>query len=204
MEGFLVIGFIALLIYVFYQHNSKTNLKDEVDRLADVLEITLTDSDRALEDHRSAERELAIVNAKLSVLKETTLTPENSVLRTEYQSKVFELAQGLSQSELDLDCMTKKFEESRGKQISERVRLGQVGENFAAFHDQFPYERKNVKALFQPIDLIYFGEDEIVFIDVKTGNAKLSTKQRRIRDTIQAGRVRFETHTLNEDGYKIK
>lgn len=204
MEVFLAVLIVAFVGYVIYNYQSKKALKDEVDNLGSILDSTITDNERNLEDHKAAELELKIVNAKLSVLKETTLTPENSIPKAVYQSKVFELSQDISTTQADLQIMTGKFEESRGKQISERVRLGQIGENFSCFHSQFPYDRKQVKALFQPIDLIYFGEDEIVFIDVKTGNAQLSTKQRRIRDTIRKGNVRFEVHTLNEDGYKIK
>ena len=39
-----------------------------------------------------------------------------------------------------LKDVTEKFEESRGKQISERVRLGQTAENFAAFFSEFPLQ----------------------------------------------------------------
>lgn len=204
MEVFLAVLVVAFIGYALYNNQSNQALKDENNTLAELISKSIIDSENDLADHRAAELELKIVNAKLETIKETTLTPENSIPKAVYQSKVFEMSQSISSTQADLQNMTHKFEESRGKQISERVRLGQIGENFSCFHSQFPYDRKQVKALFQPIDLIYFGEDEIVFIDVKTGNAKLSTKQRRIRDNIQAGRVRFEVHTLNEDGYKIK
>jgi predicted Holliday junction resolvase-like endonuclease len=75
-----------------------------------------------------------------------------------------------------------------------------VSENLAAFTDQFPYDRSKVKALFQPVDLIYFGEDEVVFIDVKSGASSLSTKQRRIRDNVNNGKVKFRVMRINDDG----
>ena len=36
----------------------------------------------------------------------------------------------------------------------------------------------------KPIDYVSFGDDEITFIEVKSGNAQLSTKQRHIRDLV--------------------
>ena len=36
----------------------------------------------------------------------------------------------------------------------------------------------------RPIDYISFGDDEITFIEVKSGNAQLSAKQRHISDLV--------------------
>jgi len=169
-----------------------------------MLVSAIKEHERELSDHKESTQELAIVTAKLQAYKQSTLTPDNSIPKSMHVEKVLELCGELSSVKSELVDITKKFEESRGKQISERVRLGQVGENFAAFHDQFPYDRKNVKAMFQPVDLIYFGDDEIVLIDVKTGAATLNEKQRKIRDNIVAGRIRFEIHRIDENGYTIK
>jgi predicted Holliday junction resolvase-like endonuclease len=50
-----------------------------------------------------------------------------------------------------------------------------------------------------PVDLVVFdGMDEdalreIVFVEIKTGaSATLSARERRIRDTVRAGRVRWQ------------
>ena len=201
MEVILLIGLAATLaVCSIYLYQSNKTIKEEASSLGEILNQTLLDSEQALNDHKDAERQLAIAHAKL----ETSLTPENSVPKEVYQSKVFELSQELQATQLMLKDTTKKFEESRGKQISERVRLGQVAENFSCFFEEFPYNRKETKALFQPVDLICFEEDEVIFIDVKTGNAKLSSKQRKIRDNIKAGRVRFEVHRLDENGYNVE
>ena len=37
----------------------------------------------------------------------------------------------------------------------------------------------------KPIDYVSFGDDEITFIDGKSGNAQLSSKQRQIRDLVK-------------------
>lgn len=204
MDVVLTLAGLALLFALYRAYTTYIRLQDEKSQLAELLDKTLTDHDRNLNDHLAAEQQLAIIKAKLETLQSSTITPENSIPKQVHIEKVLELSQSLVETRAGLDEMTKKFEESRGKQISERVRLGQVGENFAAFHDQFPYDRSQVKALFQPVDLIYFGDDEVVFIDVKTGGSNLSKKQRQIRDNIKAGNVRFEVHRLDENGYDIK
>lgn len=200
---YVLLGVTLLSLSIRYYYKSRS-LQDEVGSLGELLSETLQDSERQIEDHRSSERELSILKAKLEGLEQSTLTLENSIPKDVHIEKVLDLSNRLSSTELVLQDITKKFEEARGKQISERVRLGQVGENFAAFHDQFPYSRQNAKALFQPIDLICFEDDEIIFIDVKTGNSQLSTKQRKIRDNIREGNVRFEIHRLDETGYRVE
>lgn len=93
------------------------------------------------------------------------------------------------------DCMRELTEDNKkilSQKKSSEVRVGQIAENLAPFLKDFKYDPKTCHFLGQPIDYIVYSEDEVVFIEVKSGGAKLSTKQRRIRDNIQNGRVRFE------------
>lgn len=91
-----------------------------------------------------------------------------------------------------------------GQKKSSEVKTGQTVEQLIGFLDQFPYPNDEIKSLFQPIDLIVFREDEIVFIEVKSGEAQLSDKQRKIRKLIDEKKVRFEVHRVNGKGYVIK
>lgn len=205
MEVFLLAGLgVGLFIISIFLYTKNKNLNEEAGSLGEMLRKEISDNERNIEDHRATERELSIIKAKLETLEQSSLTPDNSIPKEIHVEKVLDLSNRLGATEMMLKEVTEKFEESRGKQISERVRLGQTAENFAAFFSEFPYNRKNVKALFQPVDLICFEEDEVIFIDVKTGGAQLSRKQRKIRDNIKAGKVRFEVHRLDENGYTIK
>lgn len=195
----LVCLFLAGFTY-FYHQNSK--LKSELKMSDQLLRETLISHERELEDHKESVQELAIVSAKLQTLKSSTLTPDNAVPKDMHVVKVLELSAQIAGLQTQLNDMTCKFEESRGKQISERVRLGQIGEQFAAIHENFKYDRKEAKAILQPVDFVCFEPDEVVFVDIKTGNAQLSTKQRKIRDNIRAGRVRFEVFRIDETGAK--
>ena len=87
---------------------------------------------------------------------------------------------------------------------SRAVVTGKVTEHLVPLMGQFPYNPKDVRFLGTPVDLIVFdGMDEddlseIVFVEVKTGaSASLSTRERRIRDAVRAGYVRW--HELRID-----
>jgi predicted Holliday junction resolvase-like endonuclease len=104
----------------------------------------------------------------------------------------------------ELLATEQKFEKLQHQKISADVKLGQRYENILPFMEKFPYKDDEIRGLFNPVDLIVFREDEVVFIEIKTGESQLSEKQRRIRDNIKAGRVKFETHRMNEKGVSIK
>lgn len=97
---------------------------------------------------------------------------------------------------------TRIAEEAR--QRSEAVLTGKIGEQFAPLWIGFPFDPGDVRFLGSPIDFVVFdGATDaragrasalrrIVFVDIKTGNARLTPVQRRIRECVEARRVRFE------------
>lgn len=100
--------------------------------------------------------------------------------------------------------LKEKFDKKVSGEKSEQVRLGHIGESLIPFLKEFPYNPKDLKALFQPVDYICFSPEEVIFLEVKTGDSQLSEKQRNIRNLINAGKVRWETHRINENGYLVK
>ena len=81
------------------------------------------------------------------------------------------------------------FSKLLSQKKSSEVRLGQITEQLAPFLNQFPYNPKECQFLGQPIDYIHFGKDAITIIEIKSGKARLSKKQRDIRDLVKAGKV---------------
>lgn len=82
---------------------------------------------------------------------------------------------------------------------SQSVVAGKATEHLAALLPDFPFDPRDARFLGSPVDLVVFdglsaGElREIVFVEVKTGpSAALSTRERRIRDVVSAGRVRWK------------
>lgn len=91
--------------------------------------------------------------------------------------------------------LNKQLKEFRSQKKSSEVRLGLIAEQLAPFLEGFP---KNgvIKFLGQPIDYIVFTEDSVVFVEVKSGEAKLNKNQKRIRDLVKEGKVSFQTFKI--------
>lgn len=83
---------------------------------------------------------------------------------------------------------------------------GQVAEQLAPMLPDFDYANADARFLGAPVDYVVFDglssadEDvEVVFVEVKTGKARLSARERRVKDAVKAGRVRYETLRLELD-----
>jgi predicted Holliday junction resolvase-like endonuclease len=82
-------------------------------------------------------------------------------------------------------------------QRSQAVTAGKVHEQLIPYLPAFPYNPKDVRFLGSPIDLVVFdGLAEgrirrIVFLEVKTGRSGLTSRERGVRDVIQAREVEW-------------
>ena len=83
-------------------------------------------------------------------------------------------------------------------QQSRAVRHGQIYEQLVPYLPDFQFNPKDAQFLGRPVDFVVFdGLDEgevrrIVFVEVKTGGSTLTTRERRVRDAIRAGRVEWQ------------
>mgnify|MGYP003289354773 CR=1 FL=1 len=102
--------------------------------------------------------------------------------------------------------ISKKVQAERNDAVkrSRAVIGGQVTEQLAPLFPDFPARYDEVKFIGKPVDFIAFkgleessdnGEkcyvDEVLFIEVKTGNSALSTRERAIKQAVDEGRVRY-------------
>lgn len=75
---------------------------------------------------------------------------------------------------------------------------GKIFEQLVPYLPDFPFNPADARFIGAPIDLVVFdglGEDrleEVVFVEVKTGESDLSTRERRVRDAIREGRVSWK------------
>ncbi|MBN1645643.1 hypothetical protein JW868_01235 [Candidatus Woesearchaeota archaeon] len=83
---------------------------------------------------------------------------------------------------------------------------GQFSEQLAPYLPDFPYSPSEVRFLGKPIDFLVFkGLDdkeieEVVFVEIKSGRTKqLSTVERRLRDVINAKKVKWEKYEVPDD-----
>ena len=80
---------------------------------------------------------------------------------------------------------------------SQAITAGKVHEQLLPYFPDFPYNPKDVRFLGSPTDLIVFDGlaegyvKRIVFLEVKTGGSGLTTRERSVRDAVQAGEVEW-------------
>ena len=82
-------------------------------------------------------------------------------------------------------------------QRSQAITAGKVHEQLIPYLPVFPYNPKDVRFLGSPVDLVVFDGlaagcvERIVFLEVKTGGAVLTHRERSVRDAIQDGAVEW-------------
>lgn len=85
---------------------------------------------------------------------------------------------------------------------SRAVLKGQVGEQMAPYFPDFPFNAGECRFIGKPVDFIVFHGinekevDKIIFVEVKTGDAKLTDIERKIKNAIDEGRVFWEEYRL--------
>lgn len=91
---------------------------------------------------------------------------------------------------------------SRSSEIQSRAtNIGFILEQLAPSLSSFRFACTDCRSIFEPIDYLIFeglceggNISRIFFADIKTGNGKLSLRQRRIRDLVAAKKVEFELY----------
>ena len=85
---------------------------------------------------------------------------------------------------------------------SRAVLGGQFSEQLAPFLPNFKFLPTECRFVGKPIDLIVFkGMDdkdinEVVFVEVKSGNAKLSENEKKLKEIIDQKKVRWEEYRI--------
>jgi len=138
---------------------------------------------------KESEYRLSIESLKESFEHERKSIEEKKV-EIQTKEKSFEIAVAKLTEDLEEQKQLKNKVTSQKK--SSEVRLGHIAETLAPFLDQFEFEPEECSFLGQPIDYVSFGQDDITFIEVKSGKSQLSSKQRRIRDQIKDGKVKWK------------
>lgn len=82
-------------------------------------------------------------------------------------------------------------------QRSEAVIAGKVAEQLLPYLPGFAFNPKDVRFLGSPVDLVVFDGlssgalERVVFVEVKTGEATLTRRERQLRDIVAAGGVEW-------------
>jgi predicted Holliday junction resolvase-like endonuclease len=83
------------------------------------------------------------------------------------------------------DEKTQQYNKLISQKKSSEIRLGQISEHLIPFTKNFPFDPKKARFIGSPIDMIVFEENKIVFVEVKTGDSKLSNLQKNIRKIVE-------------------
>lgn len=83
------------------------------------------------------------------------------------------------------------------KKRSQSVKYGKLSEQFMPFLEQYPYDPHYFRFLGTPIDGVQFTDDAVVLVEFKTAESQLSQKQRKIKQLVETGAVRFELHRMH-------
>jgi predicted Holliday junction resolvase-like endonuclease len=97
---------------------------------------------------------------------------------------------------------------TKAARTSQAVNIGKIVEKIVPSFASFQHSPGDCRALFEPIDYLIFSGltkngkvDSLLFVDVKSGNARLNGDQRAIKDAIEAGSVDFATiNHARDDG----
>ena len=141
--------------------------------------------------------EFAIKRAKLFSMYDTYPPAVQEIIRERFESA--------NESRGELKERKKQLAENREKK-PEKITASAQGSNFGKIAEQivpafltFPYKQNECRPLFEPIDYIIFtglsgkGRVEAIkFVDVKTGEGRLSKGQRRIRDRVVEGKIKHK------------
>lgn len=103
------------------------------------------------------------------------------------------------------EVMEKVIEKERKDAVSKSraVLKGQFSEHLSPFDKDFPVKPSEARFLGAPVDFIAFtglderDVEEIVFIEVKSGNSRLNPTEKSIKEAIKNKKVRFEEYRVD-------
>jgi predicted Holliday junction resolvase-like endonuclease len=90
--------------------------------------------------------------------------------------------------------------EERTRQRSISASYGRITEQWFPLMDRYPYDAANFRFLGSPVDGIQFEEDRVVFVEFKARKSELSAAQKRIKQLVRSGKVKWEEFHFNDDG----
>lgn len=133
--------------------------------------------------------------AELAAAKDTNL---------ELSTNVGLLSTELNEMTIQRDEVVDKLNKTVHQKKSSEVKLGKIGENLAPFTDGWPWDSNNFRFIGSPIDGIQFTDDMVYFVEIKTGNSRLSKYQTVCKKLIEEGKVSFVTFRIGADGIELK
>lgn len=176
------------------------------ERLQAFLKASAEEALQHAEVHRTkamhAEAQARDLAGRIQDLQEI-LVDQRAHLDTVQKKAEVEIASALKRGE--------KYGRADAIKRSKSVAHGFTSENFAPLLQDHDWNPKDFRHMGDPIDYLVVpgmslvhqmgaraNVDEVILLDIKTGNSGLNTVQRRIRDAVVDGRVRFATYNTDK------
>lgn len=120
-------------------------------------------------------------------------TPEAEELYKQMKEEIAERRKELKEME------NKK--PARIENTTKHVNLGFIFERIAPTLSGFPFDKNDCRSMFDPIDYVVFNGlhktgkvDKLFFVDIKSGNARLSKTQKDIKEIVENKKVEFKLY----------
>jgi predicted Holliday junction resolvase-like endonuclease len=66
-------------------------------------------------------------------------------------------------------------------------------EKWVPYLDNVGFDPQKARYIGDPIDYIIFDDNEVLFLEIKTGEARLNKHQSKVKTLIETGKVSFKT-----------
>lgn len=180
-------GLLIVLMWLATRYMNISNLEPVIERI----EVPVQDNTQLLlltEQLGSSQQQVKFLDATINTLSHQVAKLETDLENTQAEAK-----------------------KQKGRAASAHTSKGQILEKWAPFVDHPEidpnWQPENWSFMGNPIDYIVWDyrkdknlnleEGMIYIMDVKSAKAQLSTKQRRIRDLVKAGRVEWREIRLD-------
>ena len=113
------------------------------------------------------------------------------IIARSYEKRIKTLNKDVDFWKIENDQTELDYRKILNQKKSSEVRTGFITEKLAPFLEGFPANPENCQFLGQPIDFIAFENDTIKLIEVKSGRAQLTKRQREIRQLVKDKKIEF-------------
>ena len=96
------------------------------------------------------------------------------------------------QEQSRVKSMTASYDKLLFQKKSSEINTGLIAEKLVPFLENFDHNPKDATFCGNPIDYVIFGPDKVTIMEIKTGNARLTKKQRHIKSLVKNGDVVWE------------
>ena len=93
---------------------------------------------------------------------------------------------------------------------SRAVLSGQFSEQIAPYLPEFPFKPTEARFIGKPVDFVIFKGmdekkiDEVIFVEVKSGQSQLSKVEKTLKETIQNKKISWHEYKIPEEVTKNK